>query len=157
MRISQDRPLASMTRREWARISSAGLAGASLSGWLGALAAHANDVARNSPGTKQKSCVLLWMDGGPSHVDLFDPKPMLSKHQGEEIGQLNNNDITYEQTVDPRGCNCGPDLYNSSFCSRDPERTPMQWSGEGNAGFTGAETLDSCHVCVDEMQLQVPL
>ena len=27
------------------------------------------------------------MDGGPSHVDLFDPKPLLSKHQGEEIGK----------------------------------------------------------------------
>ncbi len=75
MRIGQNQPPASMTRREWAQISSAGLAGASLSGWLGALAAHANDVARNSPRTKQKSCVLLWMDGGPSHVETFDPKP----------------------------------------------------------------------------------
>lgn len=22
-----------------------------------------------------KSCILLWLDGGPSHIDLFDPKP----------------------------------------------------------------------------------
>jgi hypothetical protein len=27
------------------------------------------------------------MDGGPSHVDTFDPKPMLAKHQGEKIGE----------------------------------------------------------------------
>jgi hypothetical protein len=26
------------------------------------------------------------MDGGPSHVDTFDPKPMLARHQGEKIG-----------------------------------------------------------------------
>src|SRR5262245_34729312 len=22
-----------------------------------------------------KSCILLWMNGGPSHIDTFDPKP----------------------------------------------------------------------------------
>ena len=33
------------------------------------------------------------------------------------------------------GCNCGPELYQN--CSRDPARTPMQWSGsEINAGFS---------------------
>ena len=26
-------------------------------------------------GTKHKSCILLWMDGGPSHKDTFDLKP----------------------------------------------------------------------------------
>ena len=37
-----------------------------------------------------------------------------------------------------KGCNCGPDLYQN--CSRDPARTPMQWSGsEINAGFSNAE------------------
>src|SRR5688572_18376343 len=25
--------------------------------------------------TKAKSCILLWMNGGPSHLDTFDPKP----------------------------------------------------------------------------------
>src|SRR4026208_371090 len=41
-----------------------------LSGWLGRLAAHAAE--RPAP----KSCILLWMSGGPSHLDTFDPKPM---------------------------------------------------------------------------------
>lgn len=31
------------------------------------------------------------MDGGPSHVDTFDPKPMLSKFQGKEIGKNNQS------------------------------------------------------------------
>ena len=22
-----------------------------------------------------KSCILIWMDGGPSHYETFDPKP----------------------------------------------------------------------------------
>ncbi len=57
-------------------------------------------------------------------------------YYGDEIGMVNNMDISYEETVDPSGCSCGPDLYLEPNCSRDPERTPMQWSDEDNAGFT---------------------
>src|SRR5262249_20968539 len=31
--------------------------------------------------------IFCFMDGGPSHVDTFDYKPMLAKHQGKPIGQ----------------------------------------------------------------------
>lgn len=32
--------------------------------------------ASNSPLTaKAKSCILIWLDGGPSHLETFDPKP----------------------------------------------------------------------------------
>jgi hypothetical protein len=55
------------------QLSAAGITGASLSGWLGVLAAHAGEQAAR--GRKHKSCILLWMDGGPSHLDTFDPKP----------------------------------------------------------------------------------
>ena len=24
---------------------------------------------------KAKSCILIWMDGGPTHFETFDPKP----------------------------------------------------------------------------------
>ena len=44
-------------------------AGVSLSGWLGRLAAGAPE------GKRPKACILLWMAGGPSHIDTFDPKP----------------------------------------------------------------------------------
>lgn len=40
-----------------------------LTGWLGRLAANAPLQSR------PKSCILLWMAGGPSHIDTFDPKP----------------------------------------------------------------------------------
>jgi hypothetical protein len=30
--------------------------------------------------------IFCFMDGGPSHVDTFDYKPMLKKHQGQPIG-----------------------------------------------------------------------
>lgn len=43
-------------------------AGCSLSGWLGRL-------ARAAEQPPAKSCILLWMSGGPSHLDTFDLKP----------------------------------------------------------------------------------
>ena len=32
-----------------------------------------------------KRVVMLWQGGGPSHVDLFDPKPALISRGGEDI------------------------------------------------------------------------
>ncbi len=48
---------------------------------------------------KAKSVIFLYMDGGPSHVDTFDPKPMLDRYNGNdpseffkvEATQFNNN------------------------------------------------------------------
>ncbi len=70
------------TRREFLRLSAAGVGAASMSGWLKVLANHAA-AAPAAPGKpKHKSCILLWMDGGPSHKDTFDLKPD-SKGAGE--------------------------------------------------------------------------
>ena len=59
-----------LSRRDWLRLSVAGVVGYSLSGWLPSVAGQtANDPRR------QRSCILLWMNGGPSHMDTFDLKP----------------------------------------------------------------------------------
>ena len=58
-------------------------------------------------------------------------------YQGEEIGMTNTN-ISWEDTLDPAGLACGPQGYQQ--CSRDPERTPMQWSNQTNAGFSSASS-----------------
>ncbi len=34
---------------------------------------------------KAKSCIFLMMEGGPSHIDTFDPKPMLAKMHLKEF------------------------------------------------------------------------
>ena len=61
----------SLSRRGFLRRSAASLAGVTAgSSWLSTLAAHAHQG-----GVRPKSCILLWMDGGPSHLDTFDPKP----------------------------------------------------------------------------------
>ncbi len=32
-------------------------------------------AAEQSVARKAKSCILIWLDGGPSHIETFDPKP----------------------------------------------------------------------------------
>ncbi len=34
---------------------------------------------------KAKSCIFLFMEGGPSHIDLFDPKPELNRRAGQPL------------------------------------------------------------------------
>ena len=58
-----------LTRREWLQ-HTAGLAALSASGWLSCLAARAADDPQ-----RKRSCILLWMNGGPSQMDTFDLKP----------------------------------------------------------------------------------
>ncbi len=59
-----------LSRRDWLRLSAAGLAGYSMSGWLGTLSADAATDPK-----RRRSCILLWMNGGPSQMDTFDLKP----------------------------------------------------------------------------------
>src|SRR3954453_4800383 len=59
-----------LSRRDLLKLGAAGVAAGSMSGWLDILAARAAQS-----GVKHKSCIVLWMDGGPSHKDTFDLKP----------------------------------------------------------------------------------
>jgi hypothetical protein len=75
--------LTEATRRKFLQLSAAGVGAASMSGWLEVLAGRATAAAaQGKPAGKAKSCILMWMDGGPSHKDTFDLKPA-SKGAGE--------------------------------------------------------------------------
>jgi hypothetical protein len=65
-----DRTSLGLSRRDALKLTAAGVGGACLSGWMNVLAARAA-----ASGAKHKACILLWMDGGPSHKDTFDLKP----------------------------------------------------------------------------------
>ena len=55
--------------------------------------------------------------------------------QGEEIGMIDQW-LSWNDTVDPAACNTNPSTYE--HFTRDPERTPFQWSDEKNAGFSNS-------------------
>src|SRR5947209_7025118 len=89
--LLQQRPL---TRRDLLRRAGMGFASLGLAGLMaseGALATQ-NAVALNPlaprqphfPG-KAKRVIHLFMNGGPSHVDTFDPKPALRQYAGQPI------------------------------------------------------------------------
>jgi hypothetical protein len=65
-----DRPMNRFSRRDWLRLTTAWTFGAFASGWLPRHAASAE-----VPPKRKRSCILLWMSGGPSQIDTFDPKP----------------------------------------------------------------------------------
>ncbi len=59
------------TRRDCLQL---GLSGLLAGGFVGAL--RAVGQAADAPLSRQaKACILIWMDGGPSHYETFDPKP----------------------------------------------------------------------------------
>jgi uncharacterized protein (DUF1501 family) len=65
------------------------LALASMLAGAGSSAAHASDNALSPKAphfpARAKRIIFLFMWGGPSHVDTFDPKPLLQKLDGESI------------------------------------------------------------------------
>ena len=75
------------TRRHFLQGCQLGLA----SMYLGSLRATSSDhsLARKQPHypSKAKSVIYLHMAGGPSQLELFDPKPELQKHSGADCPQ----------------------------------------------------------------------
>ncbi len=59
-----------LNRRHWLTATSGTLLGGTLAGWITRLAAATAPQTRPT-----RSCILLWMNGGPSQTDTFDLKP----------------------------------------------------------------------------------
>jgi uncharacterized protein (DUF1501 family) len=67
-----------------------------MSGLEGLLARAANPLSPRLPHVtpKAKSIIWLFMEGGPSHLDLFDPKPTLDKLAGQPMPESFGRPIT---------------------------------------------------------------
>jgi hypothetical protein len=63
-----------VTRRELLQVAGLSTIGLALPDWL-----RQNDAVAAGSGkydaARDVSCILLWLDGGPSHFETFDPKP----------------------------------------------------------------------------------
>ncbi|HVL13118.1 MAG TPA: DUF1501 domain-containing protein [Gemmata sp.] len=85
-------PCGLTTRRELLWEMGGGFAGVALAGLIASESASASGSSEGAPAPKKphfpakaKSCIFLMMNGGPSQVDTFDPKPALEKFAGTEI------------------------------------------------------------------------
>lgn len=75
------------SRRQWLQRSALGFGGLALGQLMSRVrrvsAAEPGQAAWQVPPQRIKHVILLFMDGGPSQVDTFDPKPALTREHGK--------------------------------------------------------------------------
>src|SRR3954447_6525075 len=67
--MATHRNCAGVTRRDCLKLGLGGMLGAGL------VAPLRRRPGAAQPASRKTSCILIWMDGGPSHYETFDPKP----------------------------------------------------------------------------------
>src|SRR6476620_2507388 len=88
---------ASVNRRQMLRQTGAGCGSRALTALLADKASASNPLAPRLPhfAARAKRVIFLFMPGGPSQVDTFDPKPRLTQDNGKPsptlyLGQTRN-------------------------------------------------------------------
>jgi hypothetical protein len=111
-----------------------------------AAAKHGNAKGRYNPlapkppmfAAKAKSVIFLFMYGGPSHVDTFDPKPDLDKYSGKTLTADLVKGIGEVKTF--FGDNKAPLM-----------RSPYKFQKHGKSGIEVSELFPNLAACVDDM------
>ena len=117
------------TRRDWLQQAGVGFGSLALASLLNQ-DAHAADRSSNPLATatphhpaKIKSVIFLFMYGGPSHIDLFDPKPALTKYDGQAIPVFKQDDV-----------------FMSGKTKNIAMKSPYKFAKYGQAGIDISET-----------------
>jgi hypothetical protein len=98
--------------------------------------AHANGRAQPAHfAGKAKSVIWCFLDGGPSHIDLFDPKPELTRLAGQPLPSLFKRPVTA----------MGKTAYTPLLASK---RTFMQY---GQSGTWVSDWYPEIATCVDDI------
>ncbi|WDI43786.1 DUF1501 domain-containing protein [Bremerella sp. P1] len=83
---------------------------------------------------RAKAMISLWMQGGPSHHDLFDPKPEMKKYDGQEFpGELKQD--------------------NKAQASSKVFASPWKFSPSGRCGMELSELLPHLQTVADDICL----
>mgnify|MGYP003674962063 CR=1 FL=1 len=120
------------TRRDFLNRVGMGMGGAALSSLLGEASGSLNPLASRSsqyPG-KAKRVIHLFMNGGPSQVDTFDPKPQLTKYHGQELPMEN---LRTERKT------------GAGF------RSPFEFQRYGQSGLEVSEIFPNVAKCADDL------
>lgn len=128
------------SRRHFLQDSFCGFGALALSSLMHDEAAHAAGTNPLAPRTahfanaKAKSVIFLFMAGGPSHVDTFDPKPLLSKLDGK-----------------PRPASFGEAKYQ--FIRTDPRLlgSKRQFKKRGESGVEVSDLFPQVGDCIDDI------
>jgi hypothetical protein len=133
-----DIPARPLSRRELLRRGGGGFAALALAGLLGeesrALGADPhNPLAVRAPHfpARAKRVIFLFMHGGPSQVDTFDPKPMLDRDDGKPL-----------PFAKPRVV---------SSATGNLLRSPFRFARHGASGIAVSELFPHLAGCVDDL------
>ena len=127
--------VAASSRRRWLAEAGCGFGGLALASLFAAdarpAAAAVNPLAPRSPHhpARAKSVIFLFMDGGPSHIDTFDPKPAVNEYAGKPLPP------SIKRAHTPMGVSENP-LLASPRTWRQSRATAM-----AKGGGSGAEML----------------
>ncbi len=119
---------------------STGLCGAALATLLqreAAAAPRAFDLAPKPSHfePKAQAVIHLFMNGGPSQMDLFDPKPELDKHHGEPYFNQIAGEVEF------------PDAAGQLM------RSPFKFAQHGQCGMSVSDAMPHLATCVDDIAL----
>ena len=121
--------LPNATRRAWLQQSGAGLGLIALN-WM--LAQDASSDTHHRP--RAKSVIWLFMEGGPSHLDLLDPKPLLNKLAGKPLPS------SFREPITAMGEKGSPLLAS-----------PRQWTRCGESGMMASDWIPNIGECMDDI------
>jgi hypothetical protein len=129
------------TRRDFLATSASGigaLALASLFKAEGLLAAEA--VSSRGPHfkAKAKNCIFIYMEGAPSQMDLFDPKPRLNEMNGQKLPDSLLEKVRF------------------AFIQKESARlmgTPRKFSKYGQCGMELSDLIPHIGSCADDIAL----
>jgi hypothetical protein len=124
--MRNDPSLFLLSRRDLLRRAGMGFGLLGLAGTLQAAQRLATPRTHFAP--RAKRVIFLFMNGGPSHVDTFDPKPALAKHAGEKP---------------------------TAKLSRAPQAgyapSPFQFRPHGQSGIVLSELFPNLAQCADDL------
>jgi len=83
---------------------------------------------------RAKSVIFLFMEGGPSHIDLFDPKPLLNKLAGKPLPK------SFKRVITAMGESESPLLASK-----------RKWKQHGEGGLWISDWLPHTATCADDL------
>ena len=119
-RFGQPHHESATTRRDFLLRSGAGFGGLALGAMMAAESTSAESMRARSGHnrTPARSVIFLFMDGGPSHIDTFDPKPEVNRLAGQSLPE------SIERVITPMGVSENPLLP-----------TRRKWRQYGDSGL----------------------
>ncbi len=126
---------ANLSRRAWLQRTSAGFGALALNGLL---QAATNPLALRAPMARPraKRVIFLFMSGGPSQMDLFDPKPLIQQKHGKSVDAPLPEQHRHESTDDS-----------------SPSATDIPVRPRGQSGVTISDLLPHTAAIADELCL----